>query len=456
MKDRFGHYWTNIPGHFFWPQPQLGRRMFFRHIASAVGGYFLVPGRPMETVARAAAVPRNTAKNCIFILMAGAPSHVDTFDLKEGPWTPTAFNPTSYSGLRFPQGLMPKIAEQIGSVSLLRSVRSWAAVHGLAQTWVQIGRNPTSVMAKISPHIGSVVSMELGPRNENRTLPVFLALNGNPGADAGYFPTENAPFIVNAGGGGLPNTSHRDGAQRFDTRYGLLQEMDSELRSESGLGSGPTEMATWNAKARQMMYNSSVDRVFTFDQNERNRYGNSGFGNACIAARNLLRAQLGTRFIQINSGGWDHHVNIYAPNAQLIPLARQFDNGLGTLLTDLTNDGLLDQTLIVAMGEFGRTVGPPNSNGGRDHFLQQAVLFAGGGIRGGVAVGSTDAAGSATAESGWSRERDIKPEDIEATIYSALGIDWTTIWRDDPLKRGFEYVPFADRDQYGPVHELWR
>src|SRR5207237_1940457 len=147
---------------------------------------------------------KNTAKNCIFIMMQGAPSHTDTFDLKEGSWTPAAFNPTSYGDVRFPQGLMPQIADQLGSLALVRSVRAWAGVHGLMQSWVQIGRNPASALAKISPHIGSVVSMELG-RGVNQTLPTFVALNGQPQAGAGYFPAEHAPVLVTAGSG-LPNT----------------------------------------------------------------------------------------------------------------------------------------------------------------------------------------------------------------------------------------------------------
>jgi len=455
MRDRFGFDWSKVQGTHFWSRPQIGRRMFFRHVASAVGGYFLLPTRPMETVARAAGAPMGTAKNCIFVLMAGAPSHVDTFDLKEGAWTPAAFNATSYGDIRFPQALLPRLAEQMDSLAFVRSVKSWAAVHGLAQTWVQIGRNPTSTMAKISPHIGSVVSMELSPKSANRTLPAFLSLNTGSGPDAGYFPPEHAPFYVTPGGAGLGNTLHRDGQPRFQTRYSLLQELDSELRSSASLGALSAEMASFNLSARKLMYNPEVDRIFTFDQAERTRYGNTGFGNACITARNLLRADFGTRFIQISIGGWDHHSNIYAPNAGLTALSRQFDSGLGALLADLRNDGLLDQTLIVAMGEFGRTVGPLNNQNGRDHFLQQSVLFAGGGVKGRRAIGSTDSVGRVTVDPGWSRARDVRTEDIEATIYSALGIDWTTIRRDDPFGRGFEYVPFSRDDLYGPVHELW-
>src|SRR6266850_7765401 len=322
------------------------------------------------------------------------------------------------------------------------------------QAWVQIGRNPISAVAKISPHIGSVVSMELN-KGVGQTLPTFLALNGQPAAGSGYFSTEHSPFQLTAGSG-LPNTTHRDGTARFDARYGLLQDVDVESRYFNDIGAGPGEMAAWNQRARLLMYNGNVDKVFTFDQTEKNRYGNTAFGNACITARNLLRADLGTRFIQITFGSWDHHTNIYGANTRLAVMAKQFDGGLGTLIADLKADGTLDQTLIVAQGEFGRTVGPPNSNGGRDHFLQQAVLFAGGGVRGGQALGATDAAGGDTISPGWSRDRYVRAEDIEATIYSALGIDWTTVRHDDPLKRGFEYVPFAsDRDLYGPVNELW-
>jgi hypothetical protein len=454
MKDRFGTDWSKIQGTRFWKQPELSRRMFFRHTATALSGYFLLPGRPMETVAKASPNTIGTAKNVIFILMTGAPSHSDTFDLKEGPWTPAFMAPASYGDIRFPQGLMPKIADQLESVALVRSVRAWAAVHGLGQTWVQIGRNPASSLARIAPHIGSVVSLELGPTSANRSLPAFLSLNANSGPGSGYLAPDNAPFYVSPGGGGLGNSSHPNGTAVFDRRYGLLQELDAETKESGALGASVSEMAQFNLSARKLMYNGEIDKVFTFDQNTRNSYGNTGFGNACITARNLLKAKLGTRFIQISIGGWDMHSNIYTPNAGLQLLTRQFDNGLGQLLADMKQDGTLDETLIVAMGEFGRTVGAPNVQNGRDHFLQQSVLMAGAQIRGKRAIGSTDREARSTADPGWSRDRDIRPEDIEATIYSALGIDWTK-QIDSPLGRTFEYVPFSGQDLYGPINELW-
>lgn len=441
-----------IGGTFFWRQPQLSRRLFFRHVSSAVGGYFLLPGRPMETVARAASGTIGKAKNVVFVMMAGGPSHVDTFDLKEGSWLPGYMEPTSYGDVRWPRGLMPKLAEHMDSIALVRSVKSWAAVHEFARAWVQIGRNPISGLAKIAPHIGSVVSLELGDA-KTQLLPAFASLNITSGPGQGYFTPEHSPFYISPNGGGLGNSTHRDGQAAFDRRYRLLSEIDAEAREAAG-DPGMSQMAAFNLSARKLMYNDDVNRVFTFDAAQRAAYGNTGFGNACLAARNMLRANVGTRFIQITIGGWDQHAGIYAP-AALQTLGGQFDSGLGALLADLKTDGLLDSTLVIAMGEFGRTVGNVNGQAGRDHFLQQAVLVAGAGVKGGRAIGQTDAEGRATVEAGWSRGREIRAEDIAATIYSALGIDWTTIRRDDPLGRGFEYVPFADRDLYGPVHELW-
>lgn len=454
MKDRFGFDWSKIRGTHFWSRPQLTRRLLFKHASTALGGYFLLPGGPMETVAKAAVSPIGTAKNVVFVLLAGGPSHVDTFDLKEGPWTPEFLAPTSYGDIRWPQGLMPKLAEQMNNIALIRSVRSWAAVHALAQTWVQIGRNPVSGLSKIAPHIGSVVSLELG-KTTAQMLPAFVSLNTVTGPGPGYLSPEHSAFYINnPAGGGLGNNTHRDGQAAFDRRYSLLTELDEEQRNLDPRGAAYNEMAAFNLSARRLMYNTDVNNVFTFDAATRTRYGATNFGNACIVARNMLQSNVGTRFIQITLGGWDNHSNIYLPNANLQAATRQLDNGVGSLLADLQGP-LLDETLVVVMGEFGRTVSKLNGQGGRDHFLQQSIMMAGAKIRGGRAIGSTDADGSVSLETGWSRNREIRAEDVEATIYSALGIDWTTIRRDDPLGRGFEYVPFADRDLYGPINELW-
>ncbi len=448
---------NEIPGTRFWRRPSIDRRVFFRHAGAAVAGSFFLPGRSLETVAQASATTIGTAKYVIFVNMAGAPSHVDTFDLKEGAWTLPAMQPTSYGDIRWPRGLFPKLAENLDSIALLRSVRTYAVVHGIMQTWIQIGRNPLSGLSKIAPHIGCVVAREL--RDPSAILPPFLSLNSGGGPAQGYLEPVTAPFYVNPGGAGLGNTTSPLGPSAFDRRYGLLLELDAETRAMADIGPAVKEMEQFNLTARMLMYNADVDRIFTFDTTERARYGNNGFGNACITARNLLRANLGARFIQINLGGWDMHTNIYTGNAlnpsSATSTGRVFDLALGTLIADLKNDGLLDQTLILCMGEFGRTTGPLNSGAGRDHYQQQAVMVAGAKVKNKV-IGTTNSAGSATDDSGWSAQRDIRPEDIEATIYSALGIDYTKVYHDDPLNRGFALVPTNQGQYYAPVHELWQ
>lgn len=459
MKDRFGIDWTGVRGSHFWSRPALDRRVFFKHLGSAVAGSFFLPGRSLSTVAKGAAQPIGKAKNVIFVLMAGGPSHTDTFDLKEGAWTLPAMEPTSYGDIRWPRGLMPKLAEQLESIALIRSGRAWEAVHGIAQVRVQIGRNPTNSLSSIAPHIGSVVSRELRPLTSDKTLPAFLSLNAGSGPNQGYLEPEHAPFYVSPGGGGLGNTQSPVGQERFNRRYELLLDLDNDTRQNANAGSRIDEMAEFNVAARRLIYNSNVDQVFIFNQDERARYGASGFGNACITARNLLRANMGTRFVQITTGGWDMHANIYANNAlnpdSATSTGRVFDAGLGTLLADLKAEGLLDETLVVAMGEFGRTVGGLNNQAGRDHFLTQSILLAGAGVKGGKVIGQTDGNGRDVLEPGWSAGREVRAEDIEATIYSALGIDWTKAYDDDPFGRGFYLVPNNQGFEYGPVHELW-
>jgi Protein of unknown function (DUF1501) len=449
MKDQFGNEQNRPVGLRFWKRPLVNRRMFFRHAASAVGGYMLLP----SPQAKAAIAPVGTAKNVIFVLMTGAPAHVDTFDLKVGPWTPSFMAPNTYNSMAFPQGLMPNLANTIQDIALVRSIRAHATAHSLAQTWVQIGRNPIQGLNTIAPHIGSVVSLELG--DPKATMPPFISLNAANGPSNGFLPPSDAPFYVSPSGNGLANTAHPDGQAAYNRRFGLLTQLDADMITSEPLGNGPAELEVFREKANAMMYNPAIGNIFTFDQTTRNSYGNTSFGNACITARNLLRANNGARFIQISFGSWDHHGNIYTPNTNLQSMARQFDAGIAALIQDLKNDGNFGNTMIVAFGEFGRTVGPLNQNAGRDHHVQQAAMFAGAQVKGGQAIGATNAAGDDVSDPGWSQQRYIWPEDIEATIYSALGIDWTKVIHGSNLGRGFEYVPQQDAVQYYPVNELW-
>lgn len=449
----------------FWNGPSFSRRQFFKIAGTAVAGYYLLPvTRPLELRAQTPSVTlQGTAKSCIYIHLDGAPSHVDTFDLKEGSWTPTDFAPTSFGSIRFPQGLMPNIAKQLQNITFVRSVRAWALIHSLGQVWKQIARNPAAALGKIAPNIGAVVAYEFDKhRTSGQLLPAFISLNSANLVGSGYFPAQYANFDVAPSANGLANVTHPDGQSRFNTRWSLLHSMDDPLRVNSPLGRPPQDMNQFYTSANGLMYNPVINGIFSFTTAEHTQYGSSSLGDALITARNIIKSNQGTHFVTVSFGGWDNHQNIYTKNAGIYSRAAQFDPALAALISDLaalpgstSGRSLLDETLIVASGEFGRTVGPLNNQGGRDHFLQQSVLFAGGGVKGGKAIGSTDAQGAATLDPGWSQQRDIKPEDLACTIYSSLGIDYTTELFNDPLKRGFEYVPFAKDGLYNPIDELF-
>jgi uncharacterized protein (DUF1501 family) len=306
--------------------------------------------------------------------------------------------------------------------------------------------------------MGCVAALELEKqRKPGQVFPSFLALNASTAPGSGYLSASYAPFKATPVATGLPNTVNSEGQTRANQMYDRLRALDSPLRVDSPLGKEVSDYDAFYQSARSMMYNAAVDTAFKFSTADSARYGNSGFGNACLVAKQVLAANQGTRFIQINFGNWDMHNDIYetAPGQNLPTLGKQLDDGLSTLMDDLKRAGVFNDTLIVISGEFGRTPGRLTSSAGRDHFLQQFCVFAGGGTKGGKIIGKTDGTGAATVENGWSRDRDIHPEDVEATIYSALGINWTTVRYDDPFGRGFEYVPYALDDLYGPIHELW-
>lgn len=451
--------------------PTLGRRDFFRIAGTGVAGFFVVPMLSENTLAARtadySAQLRNTARNCIYIHMQGAPSHVDTFDFKPGSWTPADFAPETIEGILFPKGLMPNIAQHLDKIAIVRSMRAPALVHSLQQVWSQISRNPSAALGKIAPNIGAVTALEFESQRQSRhRLPGFVTLNGGSVVSSGYFNARYSPFSVTASPNGLTNLSNPDGQTTFESRYQMLRDLDGELRSNSPLGEDVVDMDGFYTQSKAMMYNPEVDQVFRFSAEDQQRYGNSGFGNSCIVARNLVASDLGTRFIQINIGGWDNHQNIYTANQGIYAPMRQFDPGLANLLQDLSQlpgtrgGSMLDETLIVALGEFGRTVRTGstvglNASQGRDHFFVHFALFAGGGVDGGRTIGSTTSEGLSTLDPGWSQGRPATYEDVSATIYSALGIDYTTKRYDDPFGRGFEYVPFAAEGAWYPILEVF-
>ncbi|PYQ59677.1 MAG: hypothetical protein DMF58_10795 [Acidobacteria bacterium] len=449
----------------------FSRRRFLQVGATGlVASYFLDVLNPRLLGATRApnVYMRNSASNAIFIFLAGAPSNIDMWDLKEGAWTPSDFAPASFNGnsLRFPQGLLPKTAEHLGRLSFVRSGLAWAAVHQLGQAWAQIARNPGGATGSIAPHIGSVVSLEEQvARKTGDVLPGFIALNSAGIPQSGYFPATYAPFQVVPAATGLPTINHPDGAVRFSDRWSFLHQLDSN-RTTGARGKVTLDMNDFYDQSKALMDTPNINATFSFSTDDHTKYGSSTFGDSLIVARNLVGAHKGTRFVQATFGGWDHHSGIYTPAANrvnsLYTQCAQFDPAFGALLTDLqatpglaAGKTLLDETLVVVVAEFGRTVGVLNNQQGRDHNLRMTTVWAGGGVRGGQIIGKTDDSGNNVVDYGWSQNRDIRPEDVTCTIYSALGIDYTTVRHDDPLNRGFEYVPFAKDGTYKPVDELF-
>jgi arylsulfatase A-like enzyme len=221
-------------------------------------------------------------------------------------------------------------------------------------------------------------------------------------------------------------------------------------------------MAAYSAivgQAKSLIYNDPVSRVFQFSTADESRYGNTNFGRAMIVARNAVQSKLGTVFMSITREGWDQHFSQFDSwnQSNLYRLNNDIDTGIGNLIADLRISGDLDSTLIVAMGEFGRTPGPLNYRNGRDHYASvMSVLMAGGGVRGGQAIGTTDATGAFIVDTGWSRSRPIYVEDITCTIYSALGIDWTKQIENNPMGRTYIYVPGSAAGDFGPIEEVFR
>jgi hypothetical protein len=449
----------------YFRRPHWTRRNFFRLAGAGITASFLAKEADAQsgTCTSQGMTTINKATNVIFILMAGAPSHVDTFDFKNTAGvTPAASAPETINGVLWPTGVLPNLGNITNEFSIVRSVQAHALVHSLGQTWVQIGRNPAASLGNIAPNIGSIVAYQMAAqRKPSMVLPTFLALNSDGAVSSGYLDATYAPFKVDpSGSGGLPDATNSLGQTRWQEMYNQMHAEDDVLRVDSPLGQPVVDMDNLYSLGTGLMYDSQVQSVFTYSSADSVRYGSSSFGNALVIAKQALAANLGTRFIQVTIGGWDMHVDIYGEasnkgKTNIYTLGNQFDAGVAALIGDLKAAGMLESTMIVAVGEFGRT---PNFTAalGRDHWLNQFAFFAGGGVQGGRIIGSTDAQGANIVDNGWSQNRAVNPEDIEATIYSAMGIDWTTICYNDPFHRGFEFVPQSlGPDYYNPINELF-
>ena len=325
----------------YFRRPHWTRRNFFKLMGAGVTASFLAKEADAQsagTCTNQGMTTINKATNVIFILMAGAPSHVDTFDFKNTPGvTPAAAAPQTVNGILWPTGILPNLGAITNQFSLVRSVQAHALVHSLGQTWVQIGRNPAASLGNIAPNIGSIVALEkASQRQPGHVLPTFLALNSDGAVSSGYLDATYAPFKVDPTTAGLPNTTNAFGQSRWQEAYTQMHAEDDVLRVNSPLGTPVEDMDNLYTSGQGLMYDPTVQSVFTYSAADSTRYGASSFGNALIVAKQALAAGQGTRFVQVTLGGWDMHVDIYGAaqnknKTNIFTLGKQFDAARGRL-----------------------------------------------------------------------------------------------------------------------------
>jgi hypothetical protein len=455
--------------------PLLTRRELLRISGLSLVGGYLNAFRPYNVQAQEKAKPLGTARQVLFINIDGGMSQIDTLDAKEGPWTPGYFDIRSFpNDLKLPAGLFKNLPRVLDKITVVRSLAAWDVVHGRAQYYIQTGHPLNLALAKEVPAIGAVVCYELAKqRKESDSLPAFIAMNlaGNQAGliNQGFLSAEYGPMSLSVGDA-PPNLAPQKGLEAtMQRRWERLQQLDATLRGGQATDRSFADYHEYYRGAWAIMNDPRVPEIFTLSAEDKQRYGSSSIGNCLALARNLFKADAGTRFIMASHGGWDHHGNIYKEGSRNHPvLTRELDAAFSALIQDL--DGtpskytqgktLLDETLVIAMSEFGRTTGPLSETRlGREHYMQvHSGMFAGGGIWRGAVLGKTDAAGGQIVDAGWSAGRPIYMEDIACTIYSALGIDWTKTLTNTPSGRDFHYVEPASGTKYvgfKPVQELF-
>jgi hypothetical protein len=374
---------------------------------------------------RAAQPAARKLPNCILIWLDGGPSHLDTFDLKpaapeevRGPFKPID---SKVPGMQVCE-YFGNLAKHTDQVCLIRSMTSELGEHNFGSHYLLTGYKPSPVLDY--PSYGSVVAHA---RPGKHRLPPYIAVpNFSPYAGNGFLPAACRPFAV----GGDPSqpqfkVSDLEGpvtSARLERRRDFLAGLDQLSRQIEDSSSRKERDAHFEQAYRLIL---SADARHAFDVSAeksavRERYGNQRLGQSCLLARRLVEA--GCPFVTVTDATWDHHTNIFralkegyagGSNGKMI----QLDQALTALLEDLEERGLLKETLVVVMGEFGRTP-KLNTSAGRDHWPRAfSVLLAGAGIKGGQVVGKSDSRGEAPAE------RPVTPADLARTIYHLLGID---------------------------------
>lgn len=412
---------------------RMSRREMLGQGALGLGGFFLgsqlcAAAKPDAAVSPGEKPKREAkAKAVIQIWLSGGPPHTDTFDPKPdagadytGPLK--SYLETNVSGIRIGEKL-PKLAKLADKYSLIRSATHGVAGHETASYMMQTGRRPGGRL--VYPAIGAMCAALKGLDEQSDSLiPPYIVLTQPQGrfSEAGFMGQRYRPFAT----GGDPN-SHRwavegivapgvSDAQQAHRRD-MLAQNDALAQA---LGDHPEVVAARQAKEDAYgLIIGDAGKVFDLSEEKdelRQAYGRNTFGQSCLAARRLVEG--GVKYVTVNHWGWDTHKEHFPAANRLLAF---LDDGLGTLISDLSDRGMLDNTLVWCCGEFGRTPKidwSPPWNGGRHHFPHVfSVLVAGGGFQGGQVVGSSTSKGERVLD------RPVYPGDLFASIFELLGID---------------------------------
>ena len=365
---------------------------------------------------------KNKAKSVILVFLGGGLSHHDSFDMKpdaaeeiRGTYSAIA---TTVPGLRVCE-LIPRIARVMDKVCLVRSGAHENDHHETATNWVLSGRFGSPFGDY--PAMGAVVAHETG---FSGLLPPYVAVPKNPSftwelGKSAYLGGRYESF--KAGDPNAKDYKVRDLTYPEAMKPAAVQRRQSLLAAVDTLAKdieGNDQLATYDEfqkRAAEMVLSPEAQSAFDINaesEETRDLYGRHEFGQSCLLARRLV--ERGVKFVTINNGGWDHHAKIWDGLEKKLP---QFDTAFSGLIHDLSRRGLLEDTLVVCMGEFGRTP-KVNKDAGRDHWGPAAsLLFAGAGVTPGKVIGATDKTGA------YVTDRPVRPADVCYTIYQSLGID---------------------------------
>jgi hypothetical protein len=400
---------------------RIARRDFLR--VGGLGAFSLPALLRLEASAHAA-TPRKgpRAKSVILVYLGGGLSHHDSFDLKpdapaeiRGQYKPIA---SIVPGLQVSEKL-PRMAKVMDKIALVRSGSHNNDHHETATNWVLSGRFGSAFGDY--PAVGAVVAHESGFTG---TLPPYVAVPRNPSftwelGKSAFLGGRYESF--KAGDPNQKDYKVQDVSPNEPMTAKKVERRESLLKAVDGLAQrvhGNDQIATYDEfhqRAAAMILSTEARQAFAIEKEDpklRDRYGRTTAGQSCLLARRLVEA--GVRFVTVNYGGWDHHSKVFPSLDKKLP---EFDSAIATLIADMHERGTHQDTLVVVMGEFGRTP-KINKDAGRDHWGPVAsLLFWGAGVKPGFVLGKTDKHGAYTTQ------RPIAPADVAYTILDSLGID---------------------------------